>query len=147
MSSHDETAGWFVMARPKCKATKADGTPCRSFAVSDAGWCVSHDPDRQESNREASRRGGENRSAYRRAARQWAAAGQEIEEADLPALIRATIIDVREGRIEPSVATAIAQLAKTAVQLTNDLELTKRIEALEEAAGLAESTGKIRRLA
>lgn len=134
------------MARPKCKATKRDGTPCQSFSVSDAGWCISHDPDRQEANREASRRGGENRSAYRRAARQWAAVGREIDQADLPAMLRAAIVDVWEGRLEPSQASTIATLAKTAVQLTNDLELTKRIEALEEAAGIAQG-GNLRRIA
>jgi hypothetical protein len=135
------------MVRPKCSGTKTNGQPCQALALPGESLCYAHHPDHRDAYKEAQRRGGQNRSAYRRAARQWAAAGQEVEETDLPALIRATIIDVRQGKVEPSVASAIAMLAKTAVQLTSDLELTKRIEALEEAAGIAESTGKIRRIA
>lgn len=128
------------MVRTKCRATKADGTVCRSFAVSDAGWCVSHDPARQEANRESSRRGGENRSAYRRAARQWAAAGREIDQDDLPAFLRAAVIDVRAGKIEPSVASALATLAKAAVSISNEIELEQWIAMLEVKAGLNQGT-------
>lgn len=135
------------MVRPTCSATKANGQPCQGFALPGESLCYAHHPDHRAAYKEAQRRGGTHRSAYRRAARQWAAAGREIDQADLPALIRATILDVRGGTVEPSVATAIAQLAKTAVALSNDLELTRRIEALEAAAGIAERTGQIRRIA
>jgi hypothetical protein len=135
------------MARPKCKATKRDGTLCQSFAVSDAGWCISHDPDRQDANREASRRGGENRSAYRRAARQWAAVGREIDPADLPAVLRAAIAAVWEGTLEPSQASAIATLARVSVQLTTELELEERLARLEAAAGIGQTPANVRRIA
>jgi hypothetical protein len=35
------------------------------------------------------------------------------------------------GRLEPSVASAIATLAKTSVQLSQDIELEQRLTALE----------------
>jgi hypothetical protein len=59
--------------------------------------------------------------------------------------LRAAIIDVREGRLEPAVASAIAGLAKTAVQLTADLEMEQRIAALEAAAGVNQP-GSLRRI-
>ncbi len=72
----------------------------------------------------------------RRAARLWASRGQEIEQGDLPAILRATMLDVRTGVIEPAVAQAIASLAKTSVALAHDLEMEARLAALERAAGI-----------
>ena len=65
----------------------------------------------------------------------WAAAGREIKGEDLPAMLRAAILDVRVGKIEPAVATAIATLAKTSVAITVDIDLERRIEALERESG------------
>jgi len=118
------------MLRNRCTGTKRDGTPCRSFAAAD-GLCQAHNPARAEAHREATRKGGESRSAARRAARLWAATGDQVRQDDLPAMLRAAILDVREGKIEPSVATAIASLAKTSVQLSNEIELEARLTALE----------------
>ena len=124
------------MARPCCTATTRAGNPCRSFAVSDAGYCQAHDPARADAHREAMRKGGEARSAVRRAARLWVDNGEQIEPANLPAMLRATMVDVRVGTIEPAVATAIATLAKTSVALAHDLEMEARLAALERAAGI-----------
>ena len=122
------------MARPRCTATTRSGHPCQAFVVAD-GLCQAHHPDRADAHREAMRKGGEARSAVRRAARLWADKGEQIEPANLPAMLRATMVDVRVGTIEPAVATAIATLAKTSVALSHDLELVARIEALERATG------------
>jgi hypothetical protein len=54
----------------------------------------------------------------------------------LPAILRACLLDVRLGKIEPSVASAIAALAKASVALSHDLELEARISALEAQAGV-----------
>ena len=124
------------MPRQRCTGTTRAGTPCGSFAVADS-LCQAHHPDRAEAHREATRRGGEARSATRRAARLWAAKGDEIAQADLPAMLRSTMIDVRLGLVEPAVAGAIATLAKTSVALAHDMELEGRLAALEEAAGIS----------
>ena len=124
------------MPRQCCTATTRSGHPCRSFAVSDAGYCQAHDPARATAHRAAMRKGGEARSAVRRAARLWADKGEQIEPANLPAMLRATMVDVRVGTIEPAVATAIAMLAKTSVALSHDLEMEARLAALERAAGI-----------
>ncbi len=122
------------MPRQRCTGTTRAGAPCRSFAVADS-LCQAHSPARAEAHREATRKGGEARSAVRRAARLWAAKGDEIAQADLPAMLRSTMIDARLGLVEPAVATAIATLAKTSVALAHDLEIEGRLAALEEATG------------
>ena len=124
------------MPRQRCTGTTRAGDPCRSFAVAD-GLCQAHNPARADAHREATRRGGEARSATRRAARLWAAKGDEIAQADLPAMLRATVLDVRLGLVEPAVAGAIATLAKTSVALAHDMELEARLAALEEATGIS----------
>ncbi len=123
------------MPRNRCTGTTRAGDPCRSFAVAD-GLCQAHHPDRAEAHRAAVRKGGEARSAARRAARAWASTGEQIEPRDLPAILRACLLDVRLGKIEPSVASAIAALAKASVALSHDLELEARISALEAQAGV-----------
>jgi len=123
------------MPRQRCTGTTRAGDPCRSFAVADS-LCQSHHPQRRQAHLEATRKGGEARSAVRRAARLWAAKGDEIAQADLPAMLRATVLDVRLGLVEPAVAGAIATLAKTSVALAHDMELEARLAALERAAGI-----------
>jgi hypothetical protein len=127
------------MVVKRCTSIRADGTPCRANALPDSAYCFSHDPAVRERRIEGNRRGGHARSTARRAARHWAAVGHEIADGDLPALLKATILDVRTGKIEPSVATAIATLAKTAVAITVDIDLEQRIAALEQDAGLSPS--------
>lgn len=123
------------MGRMKCTGTTRTGDPCKGFAVAD-GLCQAHHPDRAQVHREAMRKGGEQRSAVRRAARLWASRGEQIDPQDLPAILRGTLLDVRSGTVEPAVAGAIAMLAKTSVALSHDLELDARISALEAAAGI-----------
>ncbi len=134
------------MARQeRCKATTQAGDPCRSFAISADGYCVSHDPAYRSRKHEGSRRGGEAKANAKRAARLWAATGNAIDQDDLPAMLRAAILDVRVGKIEPSVASAIATLAKTSVQLSHDLELEARLTALEAVIDHQQDS-KIRRI-
>ncbi len=129
-----------------CRAPTQNGEPCRSFAISDRGFCVSHDPDYLARKREGSRRGGEARANARRAARQWAAIGEQLTAADLPAILRACMFSVKAGTLEPSQAQAIAALAKTSVSIASDLELEQRITALEEAASLTRKPTPLRRV-
>jgi len=134
------------MARMKCRHIKGNGEPCQSFALADSGLCVSHDPARREAQRDESRRGGESRSAARRATRAWAMTGEQVRQEDLPAILRACLLDVRLGKIEASVAAAIATLARTSVSLTAEIELVQRIAALERAAGANHPGTNIRRI-
>jgi len=134
------------MPRHKCAAIKADGTRCQSFASPDTGLCAAHDPDRRDAQRAASRRGGEARANARRAARQWATIGEQVQTGDLASILKACMIAVKEGSMTPGEANAIAALAKSTVALELDLELERRIRALEDAAGLAQAPAPLRRV-
>lgn len=129
----------------KCPSITADGEPCKGRVLPGRVYCLSHDPERKDAQREAARRGGAARANARRAAKQWAAIGEQMDAESLPAILRACMLSVKAGTLEPSQASAIANLAKTSVSITNELELEERIKALEEAAGLVPSN--VRRLA
>ena len=116
-----------------CTSTRADGQPCTARALPDSMFCFAHDPDVREKRLAGNRRGGQAKSNAARAARAWAAIGREIPDADLPAVVKALIFSVRAGAVEPGVATCIANLAKTAVQLHGDLDVERRLQALEDA--------------
>ena len=128
----------------QCTATTKSGARCKGVALSDESLCFVHAPSVQARRDESRRLGGRNKSNLARAAKTWAATGREIEAEDLPAILRAMIIDVRMGSIEPSVASAIATLAKASVSITTEIDLERRIQALEEATG--HQSGHLRRV-
>lgn len=130
----------------KCTSARADGQPCKAKALPGEAVCWAHHPGMAERRREGQRRGGQMKGNLRRAARQWAAAGQVIENDDLPAMLRAAMLDLRIGRIEPAVATALATLAKASVAITVDIDLEKRIEALEADAASRHLSQPFRRV-
>ncbi len=131
----------------KCSSSTQNDEPCKAFAISDRGFCVSHDPEYQARKREGSRRGGVAKANARRAAKQWAAMGEQLATADLPAVLRACMFSVKTGTLEPAQAQAIASLAKTSVSITNEIELEARLSALEAAAGVNHPGNRIRRIA
>lgn len=124
----------------RCPTITKDGQQCRGKVLQGRTYCWSHDPELEEVRREGSRKGGEARANARRAAKQWAAIGEQFGAEDLPSILRACMLAVKDGKLEPSQAQAIATLAKTSVTVTNDIELVARIEALEQATGTAPQT-------
>ncbi len=131
----------------KCSQLKAGGTPCGGNALAGKAYCWSHDPELAKQRAEGARRGGKQRSNARRAAKQWAAIGEQLTPADLPAILRSCMFSVKSGHLEPSQAQAIASLAKTSVSITNEIELEARLSALEAAAGVNHPGNRIRRIA
>lgn len=130
----------------KCSAITRAGNQCRSKPLPGKTWCMSHDPALADKRREANRAGGAARSNARRAAKAWAAIGKEIGNEDLPAILRSCMVAVRDKSMEPNQANAIATLARTSVQITGDLELEARIQELEKAAGMVDTSRNIRRV-
>lgn len=129
----------------KCSSITKAGKPCKGKPLPGRPYCMTHDPEQAERRLEGNRKGGEARANARRAAKQWAAIGEQMDPENLPAILRACMLSVRAGTLEPSQASAIANLAKTSVSITNELELEERIKALEEAAGIMPSN--MRRIA
>ncbi len=132
------------MPRRQCTAPTQAGPRCRADALPGEDLCFTHSPRVKAERADARRRGGQAKSNAARAAKMWAAVGREIPDSDLPALLKAAMLDVRAGKIEPAVATALATLAKAAVQLHADIELEHRIEVLERDAG--QQSSSIRRI-
>lgn len=130
----------------KCSGITKAGKPCRGVPVHGSQWCMSHNPDMQSQQSENRRRGGEARSNARRAIRQWAEFGKELGNEDLPSIIKSSMYAVKIGELEPAQAQAIAALARTANQLTADLELEARIQELEKAAGMTTTPANVRRI-
>jgi hypothetical protein len=130
----------------KCPSRTIAGEPCKGNPLPGRPYCLAHDPEAADRRAEGSRKGGEARANAKRAARQWAAIGEQLSPAQLPAMLRACLISVRDGTMEPAQASAIAGLAKTSVQLSHDLELEARIAALEAVIDPQRGAPTIRRI-
>lgn len=128
----------------KCNAITKSGAACKGTAIPGSSWCMSHNPALAEVRREGQVRGGIEKATARRAVKAWASFGRELEDSDIPAVLKSCMKAVHDGEMEPSRANAIAALARTAIQITGDLELEQRIAALEQAAAMP---GNIRRMA
>lgn len=135
------------MLRERCTATNRNGEPCRAFALPGETMCFSHHPGKRAEVKAARRRGGENRSNARRAAKTLALEGRQLRSEDLPDVLRACVLRVVNGEMEPGQASAVAALARTTLQVAHDLELEARIAALEEAAGVDTMPSNVRRIA
>jgi hypothetical protein len=60
---------------------------------------------------------------------------------DMDAFLCASMVKVAAGRMEPNVGSAVATLAKTVVAIRTAGEIERRLEHLEQVAGI----GTVRR--
>lgn len=134
-----------MQAVKTCASARLDGQPCQAKSLPGEAFCWAHHPAYQERRREGQRRGGQAKATAARAAKAWAVAGREIPDDALPLILKALIVDVRAGAVEPAVAGAIANLAKVSLGLKSDLELEQRISALEDAARESRGPSPLRR--
>ena len=127
-------------ARPRCQATKADGTPCQAAALPGRDTCLFHSPDRKATCAAGRKAGG-------RTSRRVTA----VLPKDAPDLPLATMADVRamlaaainltlKGRLDPRVSNAAGYLAAALVRAIQGDELAKWVEALEAAANWMQTT-------
>ena len=124
------------MAQRQCTATTKSGDRCRAPALPNDDQCFTHSPAVAAKRDARNRRGGRNKDNAARAAKQWVAIGHDLEAAEVPALLRGLMAEVVAGRVQPSVATAVATLAKTSIKLSRDLEIEQRLNALQERVGI-----------
>ncbi len=118
-----------------CSAIAKAGSRCSRPALAGAAFCLMHSPDHAEMRREASRKGGRNRSAQARAR---AAIPEAMDAAELGGWLTTLFRGVITGRIEPKIGTAAATIARTMMEVRTAVELEQRIAELEERAGTAE---------
>ncbi len=122
-----------------CLGQNKGGEPCSAYVDPGASWCKWHDPSRAEERLEWSRKGGQSRSNRQRARKQLAAAVLSID--DLDALLCRALVQVAGGKMEPGVGSAMAGIAKTIAGIRSTGDFEKRLEELEQAAGV----GNVRR--
>ncbi len=123
----------------QCLGTNRDGNPCSAHVDEGQRWCRWHDPNRAEERIEWRRKGGTARSNKARARKQLAAAVLSID--DLDALLCRALVQVAGGKMEPGVGSAMAGIAKTIAGIRSTGDFEKRLEELEQAAGV----GNVRR--
>jgi len=104
-----------------------------------AEWCRWHDPARAADRAVWSRKGGAARSNRARARKQLADAVMSMSAMD--AFLCASMVKVAAGRMEPGVGSAVATFARTVVAIRTAGEIERRLEHLEQVAGI----GTVRR--
>lgn len=112
-----------------CSALKADGKPCRAYAVQDSQYCHFHAPERSGEATAARKAGGKARSKPSPA---------EPIDLSTPELqrraIETTIDRVRSGDETSNVARLVLYGISLARPIVEAEEIVKRLDALEQAA-------------
>jgi hypothetical protein len=116
-----------------CLAIAKSGSRCRRPALAGKQHCLMHDPESAELRREAGRKGGHARSNQARAAKAMRAA---LTSAQLLIRLSQVIDKAEKGEIEPGVVNCISGAARTMTEIRKSTEIERRLEELEQRAGL-----------
>jgi len=132
-----------VHSRQKCANRKRDGKPCKAYACGDDQFCFFHSPGSTRERREAQKAGGTTRGKQNSAI-----AVREIPDkplrnsADICELLSTTINEVRSGRVQPRIATAVGYLANILLGAQEQGPLEDRLSRLETVLGLSDGSPK-----
>ena len=114
----------------RCGAIKPNGERCKGRAIEGSEWCWNHNPAHADERRRHGARGGKRGGRGR----------PQAELADIKQRLSDLADDVLAGEVDKGVAAVVGQLLNTyiravAVELKarEQLEITERLEALEEA--------------
>lgn len=110
-----------------CDAARADGEPCRGFALPGDAYCWSHSPSVAAERAEARRRGGYNSKASARAV---AGAPAQLQGV-LDGLVT-TFDQTMRGECDPSTARAVASVARAVTAVYDCAVVTERVERVED---------------
>jgi hypothetical protein len=117
----------------QCSGTTKTGERCKSFALPSSAFCVSHDPARVVELAEYRRRGGKAKSNKARAMKSLPA--EPLSTAELHAFLGIAFRRTLVGKMEPSVATALSNVAKTMAELAKASDLEARMAEIERRLG------------
>ncbi len=120
------------MKPERCQAITKSGTPCGATPVPGGSLCAWHSPAWAEKRRAWSCRGGEARSNKSRAKRQLPA--ETLSLTEVQAFLSYTLKATLAGKVEPGVANAVANVARTMTTVVQAGQMEERIRTLEEAA-------------
>lgn len=97
------------MVSNQCPGMTKDGVPCSAQVLPGRTFCHWHDPERQDAAQASRRRGGLAKATKVRARKLLQ---QSAGMSDVQAQLLLALEDVRNGELDPSVATAMATLAR-----------------------------------
>ncbi len=117
----------------QCRATTKQGRPCPGAARA-SGFCFAHDPDLQQTRRDAYATGGRNKATPTRLGKLMPASLKPVLQKLMDGLD-----EVHEGTLDPRQASAMASLAGAIGRLYEVAELEERLLRLE--AGQNEHVG------
>lgn len=123
-------------SRRKCKATKADGKPCKGDPIDGSEYCFFHDPESRDAHIDAAKRGGTgNQRQTLATVKPWrdvviTATPSPVEVVNL---LAQTIDDVRTGEIDVKVANSVGYLAGVMMKAIEQNELSDRLDQIEAA--------------
>ncbi|MDP9370769.1 MAG: hypothetical protein M3Q03_21290 [Chloroflexota bacterium] len=118
----------------QCKGANAAGQRCDAKPVRPSGWCYWHDPALEAERTEGRRKGGAARSNKARAKKALPAQALTLQE--LQGVLSFTLKATLAGKIEPGVANAVANVARTMTTVAQAGEIEERLRELEAAAEL-----------
>ena len=110
----------------QCRGTTRDGAPCAARPRPERGWCAWHDPDLADRRDAWNRSGGRAKSNVVRAQKRLP---QDLRDT-LEALYR-VMAAVEAGDMEPSRASAIAQVSRAIVAVFETATVEARIAEIE----------------
>lgn len=113
-----------------CKGTTKDGNPCGAQVRAGSGFCPWHDPEFAGKRSEWSRQGGKNSSIKARTRKALPDGALSITETH--ALMGKVLVDLIAGDIEPAIATAASNVARTIDTLARGSELEEQISQMRE---------------
>lgn len=124
------------MKAERCTAVSKSGEPCNATPVPGDTRCAWHAPAWAEKRRQWSAKGGAARSNRVRAKKRLPA--ETLSLTEVQAFLSYTLKATLAGKIEPGVANAVANVARTMTTVVQAGEVEERLRELEAAAGLRE---------
>lgn len=115
-----------------CHGITKGGTRCRARPLVGSDSCLAHSLTISDEQRAAWRAaGGANSAAKVRARKQLP--GEAMESDELTAWLAVVFRRLVKGDLEPQIATATANLARTMLAVRESVEIETRLDALEKA--------------
>jgi len=123
------------MTRRICTATTKAGNPCQAPATSPDGLCLAHDPARSELMRLGQAMGGSARSNANRASK---ALPDDLR--DVGRMLLDAMQDVRDGKLDPRTASALASLSNAYRGIFETGTLDAKLAAINARLAAAETS-------
>lgn len=116
---------------PRCSSLRKDGKPCRGFAVSGTTTCLSHSPKYRKRLVAARKKGGRTRVSMLRQADLGIGELDWKTPEGLLAIMAGAAEQMMMGKLDPSRARTLADMATKILGVLSHEVMDKRLEAVE----------------